>query len=1142
MEYRILGPLEVVEDDSEIDLGTSKQRALLAFFLLHANEVVSTERLIDALWDDEPPETAHKALQVYVSGLRKALGRERVETRARAYRLIVAAGELDLERFQRLAQTQPKEALSLWRGQPLVEFVGYGFARSETARLEELRLACVERRIDAELADGLHAELVGELERLVRAHPLRERLRSQLMVALYRSGRQAEALGVYQEARRAMVDELGIEPSKSLRELQQAVLRQDGSLELPAQGLAAVGAEAPAGVFVGREAELEMLRSGLDASFGGHGSLVLLVGEPGIGKSRLTEEIAHEARARGARVVVGRAWEAGGAPAYWPWVQSLRALVGELDDEHLRRLLGVGAGELAGLVPELRERFPDLPSPMEHDPEGARFRLFEAVSTLLEGAARATPIVLALDDLHAADESSLLMLRFVARELARARILVLAAYRDVDPTPTAPLTIAVTELQREPLTKTLRLAGLNQGDVARFIELISGEPPSEGLSGAIHEETDGNPLFVREIVLLLAAESRLDATDGARVAIPQSVRDVIARRLRRLSEECNRILVLASTLGREFRLDALSHMAAIPEDDLVAILEEALAERVVSEMPGSPPRLRFAHILIRDTLYDDVTLVRRVRLHRLAVRALESLHGTGPGPHLAELALHALAASDFESGGEYARRAGDRALGLLAYEEAARLYGMALDALDLSEGEDARRGELLLALGEAEGRAGNSESAKEAFLEAAALARRLGLSHLLARAAAGYGGRIVWARAGGDPRLVELLEEGLAALGDEDLDLRARLLARLAGGPLRDEISRGRRDALSAEAVAIARRLARPATLAYALAGRGAAIVAPDSVEERFAIGTELCDLAAEIGETEQAVDGHYHLLIAHLELAQSAEAIVELEAVSRIADALRQPAQRWQALASRAMIALGFGELEHARSLIPEALAVGERTQPTAAVPAFRFHRFMLDDFEGRIERSEGPLAESVDAYPARPVLRCALAYVHARLGRTTAAQATVADLARRDFSTLPFDFEWLYATTLLAETCALVGDVDSGATLYRLLLPYEGLGVVDAPEGMRGAVARYLGILATHVRPENAERHFERALELNTKAGTRPWLALTKEDYARSLIARADEGDPGRAHQLIDEALTIYSELGMTGAAERARSLVDA
>jgi tetratricopeptide (TPR) repeat protein len=463
---------------------------------------------------------------------------------------------------------------------------------------------------------------------------------------------------------------------------------------------------------------------------------------------------------------------------------------------------------------------------------------------------------------------------------------------------------------------------------------------------------------------------------------------------------------------------------------------------------------------------------------------------------------------------------------------------MALSALDVSTGgAEALRCELLLALGEAQGRAGNAAAAKDTFLEAGELARRRGFSHQLARAAAGYGGRIVWARAGEDGRLVPLLEEALEALGDQDLDLRARLLARLSGA-LRDEVSRARRDAVSDEAVELARRIGRPSTLAYALAGRGAAIIAPDTVDECFAIGTELCDLATEVGETEAVVDGHYHRLIAHLELGRLDAALLELEAMNQVAEALRQPAQLWQVSATRAMIALGVGAFEDARALISQALAIGERAQGTMAIPAFRLHRFMLDDFEGRLEQGEDALADSVRQYPARPVLRCALAYVHARLGRAEKAQAVVEDLAGNDFSALPFDFEWLYATSLLAEACALVGDEASEGVLYKLLLPYAGLNVVDAPEGMRGPVARYLGILGMRTRT-NAERHFENAIEMNRTMGTRPWLAHAQEDYAQMLLIRAAPGDAERADHLLDEALATYRELGMTGSLERARSL---
>src|ERR687887_44951 len=233
MEFRVLGPLEVLEDGRQIEIGGAKQRALLAILLLHANEVVSTDRLIDALWEEAPPETAQKALQVYISQLRKTLGKERLETKAPGYRLRIAQDELDLARFQRLAEEHPREALALWRGQPLAEFAYQRFAQAEIARLEELRLACLERRIEEDLEQGRHTALVGELERLVREHPLRERLRGQLMLALYRDGRQAEALDVYRDARNELVAELGLEPGAALQRLQQSILRQEPSLALP---------------------------------------------------------------------------------------------------------------------------------------------------------------------------------------------------------------------------------------------------------------------------------------------------------------------------------------------------------------------------------------------------------------------------------------------------------------------------------------------------------------------------------------------------------------------------------------------------------------------------------------------------------------------------------------------------------------------------------------------------------------------------------------------------------------------------------------------------------------------------------------------------------------------------------------------
>ena len=403
----------------------------------------------------------------------------------------------------------------------------------------------------------------------------------------------------------------------------------------------------------------------------GHGRLMLIGGEPGIGKSRLADELAARATARGALVLVGRCWEAGGAPAYWPWMQSLRRYVRDTDTATLRSQLDLGAMEVARLVPELRTRLPDLGEPPSLETEGARFRLFDATSEFLRRACERRPIVLVLDDLHAADVPSLLLLRFLAQELGSMRMLVMAAYRDVAPRPGPDLAELLAAVVREPATRRVSLSGLSRDEAAEYVDLTAPELASAQLVAALHEETEGNPLFVGEIVRLLAAEG-VDAPSAAegRRAVPRSLRDVIARRLTHLSDECNRVLVLASVLGREFALAPLVHMSDVSEDELLDLADEAIADRVLSDLPAGAGRLRFEHVLIRDTLYDGLTSARRVRLHRQAVQALEALYGSEPGPHLSELAHHAMAGGEFEHAVAYARRAGSRELASLAYEEA----------------------------------------------------------------------------------------------------------------------------------------------------------------------------------------------------------------------------------------------------------------------------------------------------------------------------------------------------------------------------------------------------------------------------------------------------------------------------------------
>ena len=1009
----------------------------------------------------------------------------------------------------------------------------------------------MEQLIEAKLALGAHAEVVGQLEALIGEHPYRERLRAQLMLALYRSERQADALQAYQDARSTLVGELGIEPGEWLRELERAVLAQDPVLHLPPEGHAAAAesaVESRHSVFVGRDRELAELVGGLDDALAGRGRLFLLPGEPGIGKSRLAEELIARARRRGALVFVGRCWEAGGAPAYWPWVQSLRPYLRDTDAQSLRSQLGEGAADVARLLPELRELLADLPPASPLESEASRFRLFDSMTAFLKGVAAARPLVLVLDDLHAADEPSLLLLQFVARELGQTRLLIVAAYRDIDPTLADPLTTTLTELAREPVTQTLALAGLGEPEVTRFIELAVPGASGAQLGPAVHAETEGNPLFVGEIVRLLAAERLLDEPPTTPLAIPQSVREVIGRRLRHLSDECNRLLGVASVLGREFDLDVLAGVSGLEAHPILELLDQAMEARIVGEVPGVIGRMRFAHALIRDAAYHGLTRSRRLQLHREVGETLEALVSPDIDQPVAELAHHffaSAAAGDGQKAVHYARRAGERASRLLAYEEAVRLYRMALATLDSKRSsDDPTRCELLLELGEALARSGEMAPAKETFAHAADLARSIGRPQLLARAAIGYGGRFVWLRSGKDPRLVTLLQDALAALPETDSVLRVKLLARLAGA-LRDLPSARPVASLSREAVEMARRLGDPATLAYALDGLYAGIRYPQHAAQWRAMGNELVAVADDVGDKERAWAGHQHLL-GPLMLVGDLEGVDrQLQEMERLADELGQPAQIWAHSLTQTMRALFAGRFEEAEALIERNRELGHRAQtPDITYVGARLQQlFVLRREQGRLGELEDPLMRYIEEYPERVVYPCMLATLCCEKGRHREARDLLEELARDDVADVPSRQEWFFGAGLLAEVCAQLNDRRRAAALYELLLPYADCNLLNWVEVCAGSTSRYLGLLATTMaRWANAERHLEAAIDMDRRTGARPWLAHTQDDYASMLLVRGQPGDREHACELLASARATYDQLGMHTHAARVAALVTA
>ncbi len=914
---------------------------------------------------------------------------------------------------------------------------------------------------------------------------------------------------------------------------------------LPQQFPALKATEPSAGsAFIGRTRELNELLTCLEDALSGRGRLVLVAGEPGIGKSRLADELSTRARARGARIVVGRCWEAGGAPAYWPWVQALRSYISETGADSLRAELGRGVADVAEILPELREILTDLPEAPPLESEGARFRLFDSTASFLRNAANSRPLVIVLDDLHAADTPSLLLLQFVAGELAESRIMILGCYRDVDPTVNDALASTLAQVSRERVARTLELPGLAEADVASFIELSTGVEPPETLVTSIRRETEGNPLFVGELLRLLVAEGRLsEVRDGTskRLAIPQGVRSVIGRRLGRLSQECRHVLTLASVLGREFSLHALELVSERSRETLLEVLDEAAAERVVGEVPGAVGRLRFTHALIRDTLYDELPATRRLRLHARVGKALEALYSENVEPHLAELAHHFFEAASAGNVGEaiaYARRAGDGAVSVLAFEEAVSLYRM---ALRLTEDRSAARCDLLLALGEAQARAGDTPAAKATFREAAELAASQGLPERLARAALGYGGRLIWDVSRDDAYLVSLLETALTALGDEAGIPRVRLLARLAGGPLRDSTADAeRRRSLGAQALEIARRIGEPSTLAYALLAYISSHHSPDFTPEQAEMATELVQVALQARDLERAVEGYEAHLLASIELGDLASAHADLGAMTAVAQELRQPAQRWLVAGHRALLALLEGKLEEAEQLIIETRSLGERALGWNAEVTYGLQLYVLRREQGRVEEVESLVRRAATDNPTYPVWRCVLANMLAELGSIGEARTEFEALAADGFSGLPFDEEWEVSMCFLGETAARLGDKRRAKAIYECLLPYADRVAISYPEISLGPVSRFLGILATTTEQwDEAERHFRDSLELSARIGARASLAHTQTDYAQMLLERDEGSGSDEAWILLDQALATYRQLEMDSHFQRASRL---
>lgn len=910
MHYRVLGSFEVETNAEVLDLGRPKQRAVLAVLLLEANYIVSLDRLIDLLWGEERPARSTASLQVYVSNLRRVLepGRGRhtpprlLLTRPPGYELRIEPGELDATRFEDLAATGRRlldqgrpiparsaleEALGLWRGDALAEFAYERFARPSIARWEELRLLAIEDLAQSDLALGAHGRAIVTLEGLVGRFPLRERLWGLLMIALYRGGRQSDALRTFARARTVLMEELGVSPGPELARLECDILAhaptlewrrrpgQDGS---PAWVVVPPVRQSTAGPtpLEGRASDLALLDAALGDAAAGRGRMVLLAGEPGIGKTRLAEEFVARAADNGAAVAWGKNNEGEGAPAFWPWIQVLRAVLAHPDQPARPR--ADWRRHLAPLVP-LADGGPDAPDAVPPlDAGSARFRLYGAVVDGLRSVAEGRSLVVVLDDLHWADADSLALCEFVGARLHGTRVLVVGTYRPDELSPAHPLVRTLGALARQPDLERINLRGLTVEEVGRFVAHGWAVVPSDELTASLHAGTEGNPFFLIELVRLLASEGTLGHADAVAAAqVPAGVRDVLHRRLARLPESTNALLRVAAVVGRRFDLGVLSTATDYDEDRTLEAVEAALLAGIVVEDPEAVGRYQFAHTLVRQALYDDLSAMRRARLHARVGSALEGLSRIEA--RLAALADHFYRAAPAIGPAKavtYALAAADAAQARLAYEAVEGHLGRALELVGgMPEGSERDRLELevqnRLAMSLMMNGGLVSQTAAQACDRAAELALRLGdTRQLLSSMASLSKAAIVRA----EWQVVASLGERMLALGrasDDPLSCAAGLFtlgnAELFMGRLHD--SRRHID----DAIAIARPLweqtpdvaflwVNPLVFALAVVGLGMALSAEQ--ESAAAALGEAGDLAYLAGHPFWPVGVHLCAAIRH--------------------------------------------------------------------------------------------------------------------------------------------------------------------------------------------------------------------------------------------------------------------------------------
>jgi transcriptional regulator with XRE-family HTH domain len=893
------------------------------------------------------------------------------------------------------------------------------------------------------------------------------------------------------------------------------------------------------GNFVGRDRELGVLGEAWSRATAGHRVLTLVGGEPGIGKTALTAELARLAQADKGLVLYGR-WDEHVLAPYQAFREALADYAQACPEALLRHDLGDLAGEIARLCPQPAQRIGAATAEPLVAAEAERFRLFESLDTWIQRMGTRHPVLLVLDDLQWADLPSVLLLSHLMQARRSTPLLAVAMYRDIEPE-RSDLSAVLHSLARDVDCRRLTLRGLEDDAVTALLECAVGRDFGERESSMARElerDTAGNPFFLLEMARHLSDLGAFDQ-EGARLGgtpaeIPESVRDMVRWRLQRVSDGCAEVLEVASVIGERFDAALVASAAARDEAATVDLLDEAARAGLIAEIDDEPDYWRFSHPLSRRVTAARLSRGRRARLHQRIGEALESRFGVSP----AELAHHFGAAASIgsaEKAVSYERLAGERALGEVAAEVAVRHFRKALQLADrFGPRDQALRCELLLELAAAHDRAGEYASRDERFAEAADAARRLGNGDLFLLAALGYGG-ILPATVSADWRAEALLEEALRQLGAEDSAARATVLARLAHW-LHNARPYPERLELSDRSLAMARATGHRRTLATVLMHRGWALDGPDDVADALAVASEILGIGAELSDPELTLEGLRLRVTAQFEKGEHTAAVQTALAMKELAEEVRHPefirlSAMWDV--TLANLEGRFADAKELAGELGRRLARTGHSQAQIIPVAQTFPWWVL---RGRSSKYIPTLLELSAYEPANIAWPAITAWCLAETGALDLAADLLHRITPDAAATADKNYQWWAVIVGFSGAVDLVGDRQWAGVLYDLAAPYAGHNATLGVATYLGAADHWLGVLAGVAgRFTDAAEHLEAALTRHDAMGSRPLTALTEEAYGRVLSRRGEAADIERARVLTAAALRTAEELGLAAISGR-------